>query len=101
MKGAGAETMSHAGFFRSIFAAALIAAALAVPRASADQNKVIFVTPPVQLQIERDRQQAQQYQLRQQLNREQDRRMNSQAQPTPNVPVMRPTCTPTNGVSCN
>jgi hypothetical protein len=61
MKGAGAETMSHAGFFRPILAAALIATAPAVPRASADQNKVIFVTPPVQLQIERDRQQAQQF----------------------------------------
>jgi hypothetical protein len=93
--------MSHAGFFGSILAAALAATALTVPGAHADQKRVIFVTPPVQLQIERDRAEARQFQLRQQINREQDRRMNSQAQPTPNVPVMRPTCTPTNGVSCN
>jgi hypothetical protein len=84
-----------------ILAVALAAMTFAVPQARAEQKRVIVVTPPIQLQIERDRQQAQQYQLRQQLNREQDRRMNSQPQSTPNVPVMRPTCTPTNGVSCN
>jgi hypothetical protein len=95
--------MSHAGLSRLSLAATLAAITLAgaVRPGFADQNKVIVVTPPVQLQIERDRQQAQQFQLRQQLNREQDRRENSQPRPTPNVPVMRPTCTPTNGVSCN
>jgi hypothetical protein len=95
--------MSSTGFLKSSLVAALAIMKLggAVSPAMADRNKVIVVTPPVQLQIERDRAEARRYQLRQQLNREQDRRMNSQAQPTPNVPVMRPTCTPTNGVSCN
>jgi hypothetical protein len=94
--------MSHAPFSRLNLAAALAAMALAgaVPPAHAQRNNVIVVTPPVQLQIERDRQEARQFQLRQQLDREQDRRMNSEPQPTPHVPVMRPTCTPTNGVSC-
>jgi hypothetical protein len=75
--------------------------ALAAPQADAGQKKIIVVTPPAQLQIERDRAEARQFQLRQQLDREQDRRMNSQPQPTPSVPMMRSTCTPTNGVSCN
>jgi hypothetical protein len=95
--------MSHIVFARLNLTAALAALALAgaVQPGLADQKRVIVVTPPVQLQIERDRAEARQYQLRQQLNREQDRRMNSAPQPNTNVPVMRPTCTPTNGVSCN
>ncbi|WP_311031653.1 hypothetical protein [Mesorhizobium koreense] len=93
--------MPHSGFVRSILAGALVATALVVPQANAEQKRVIVVTPPAQLQIERDRAQARQFQLRQQLDREQDRRMNSQPQPTPNVPMMRSTCTPTNGVPCN
>jgi hypothetical protein len=93
--------MSHARFFTLSLAAALAATLLTIPPANADQKKIIVVTPPVQLQIERDRAEARQFQLRQRIDREQDRRMNSQPQPAPNVPVMRPTCTPTNGVSCN
>jgi len=95
--------MSHTGFFLLSLAAALAATTLAgaALQAHAERSNVVVVTPPIQLQIERDRQQAQQYLLRQQLNREQDRRDNSRPQPSPNVPVMRPTCTPTNGVSCN
>jgi hypothetical protein len=93
--------MSHTRLFTLSLAATLAAATLAAPRANADQKKIIVVTPPAQLQIERDRAEARRFQLRQQLNREQDRRMNSQPRPAPNVPVMRPTCTPTNGVSCN
>ena len=92
--------MPHIGFVRPILAAALAAMVLATPQANAGQ-KVIVVTPPAQLQVERDRAEARQFQLRQQLDREQDRRMNSQPQPTPNVPMMRSTCTPTNGVPCN
>jgi len=88
-------------FLGPILAGVLAATALAVPQANAQQKSIIVVTPPAQLQVERDRAEAQQFQLRQQLNREQDRRMNSQPQPTPNVPAMRSTCTPTNGVSCN
>jgi hypothetical protein len=84
-----------------ILAAALAVAAFAASPANAEQKQIIIVTPPARLQIERDRQQARQFQLRQQLDREQDRRVNSQPRPAPNVPVMRPTCTPTNGVSCN
>jgi Ni/Co efflux regulator RcnB len=92
--------MPHIGLVRSILAAALATTALAAPQANAGQ-KVIVVTPPAQLQIERDRAEARQFQLRQQLDREQDRRMYSRPQPNPNVPMMRSTCTPTNGVSCN
>ncbi|MDN5928565.1 MAG: hypothetical protein L0I29_15970 [Hyphomicrobiales bacterium] len=87
-------------FFGPILAAALAATVLAAVQAHAEQKRVIVVTPPAQLQIERDRAQARQFQLRQQLDRAQDRRMNSQPQPTPNVSTMRSTCTPTNGVSC-
>jgi hypothetical protein len=87
-------------FVGTILAAVLAATALAVPQAGAEQKRVIVVTPPVQLQIERDRAEARRFQLRQQINREQDRRMNAAPQPTPNVPTMRSTCTPTNGVSC-
>jgi len=86
--------------FGPILAAALAATTLSMPQANAEQKRVIVVTPRVQLQIERDRAEARQFQLRQQLNREQDRRVGSQPQQTPNVPTMRPTCTPTNGVSC-
>lgn len=93
--------MPHIGFVRSILAAVLTAMVLATPQANAEQKKIIVVTPPAQLQIERDRAEARQFQLRQQLDREQDRRMNSRPQPNPDVPMMRSTCTPTNGVSCN
>jgi hypothetical protein len=92
--------MSRNGF-SGLILAALAATTFTAPQARAEQKRVIVVTPPVQLQIERDRAEARQFHLRQQLNREQDRRMNSQSQSSPNVPVMRPTCTPTNGVSCN
>jgi len=88
-------------FVGPTLAAMLAAIVLAPQQANAGDRKPVVVIPPVQLQIERDRAQARQFQLRQQIDRAQDRRMNLQPQPTPNVPVMRSTCTPTNGVSCN
>ncbi len=78
--------------------AAMLCAGVAAPVLAKDRT--IIVTPPIDLQVQQSRQRAQQYQQLQKIYREQDRRMSSQPQPTPQVPVMRPTCTPTNGVSC-
>jgi hypothetical protein len=69
--------------------------------AEADQPRIVVVTPSIDLQAQRNNQRALQFQQQQRLYREQDRRDIMRPSPPPNVPKIRPTCTPTNGVRCN
>ena len=67
-----------------------------MPVHAQNNNRVIVVpqVSPGELQNLRNRQQRENFQQRQQLNRELDSLSNRQRQPRVDVPVMKPTCSP-------